>query len=678
MTETLSKDQIFISKLTGIIHANLGNEDFGVKELARESGLSLYRLNQKLHSICRKTSNQFIREVRLQKALEMLQNETHTASEVAYKVGFGSPTYFTKSFHEFYGYPPGKVKKRDLNNPELSILMQNAAENRLKKSVWRTYILTLPGILLLALLSGTVVFLIYKKINKSAGTERLISSNSKIVIAVMPFQNMTNDTTWNVWQDWIQLSLISSLANTREVSVRQQESIRSLFQTRGLAEYVSISPAIARAVSKKLEADLFIYGFLQQAGTEIRLDAQVIDTRTEQVLQSFEINGPYKEEMLSELTDSLRKKVTNYLIISKLIRENYRRKHLFTLTNSPEALRYFIYGDRAYDKKEYSTARNLFLKALGADSSFHYAALMIEKTYSKEGITEQQFEWLLNNYEKRDRMPYAEQLYASWAYAFSFEPPEVGIKYLRQLEEIDDQVAEIPYLLGYTYNRMNQHENAIPELKRSLEIFCKWGREYFNDVGIYLELGNAYHETGQYRKEKKLYKMAEKNFPDEPWIIRFQAILAFTLKDSIAANRYIKKYISVLKKNSSSEGTVAGDLAWIYSMSGIPDKAEEYFRKSVELEPENTLILHNFANFLINKNRHLDEVPELMDRAMEIAPDKYHYYNFYDTKGWGLYKQGKYQEALDILQKTWDSAPFPIYSIYSHLEEVKKAVAENK
>jgi tetratricopeptide (TPR) repeat protein len=273
-------------------------------------------------------------------------------------------------------------------------------------------------------------------------------------------------------------------------------------------------------------------------------------------------------------------------------------------------------------------------------------------------------------------MPYAEQLYANWAYAFNFEPPEVRLIYLKRLRDIDDQEPSIPYLLGYTYNRIDQFDKAIPELEKSLQISRRWGKEYLKDVGIYLELGDAYHKTGQYRKEKKLYRIAEMYIPDEPWIIRFQARLALTEKDSIKANRYLDKYKSVLKNNLSSEGTIAAGLAWIYSMSGIPDKAEEYYRESVQLEPGNPGRLQNFASFLINKNRHLDEVPGLMDRAMEIARDKYNYYNYSDTKGWGLYKQGKYQESLEVLEKTWNEAPFKLYSIKSHLEEVRKAVAD--
>ena len=52
-----------------------------------------------------------------------------------------------------------------------------------------------------------------------------------------------------------------------------------------------------------------------------------------------------------------------------------------------------------------------------------------------------------------------------------------------------------------------------------------------------LILGYAYHKTGQYKKEKKLYKKAEQDFPDDPDLIYRQAILSLTERDTIAANR---------------------------------------------------------------------------------------------------------------------------------------------
>jgi AraC-like DNA-binding protein len=115
MIEHLPKDQIFIRKLSEIIQANLGDENFGIKEIAHQLDMSHYSLSRRLYAITNKTFKQYIREARLQKAFKMLQNEELTASEVAYKVGFSSPAYFNTCFHEFFGYPPGKVSKGVFN-----------------------------------------------------------------------------------------------------------------------------------------------------------------------------------------------------------------------------------------------------------------------------------------------------------------------------------------------------------------------------------------------------------------------------------------------------------------------------------------------------------------------------------------------------------------------------------
>jgi tetratricopeptide (TPR) repeat protein len=87
---------------------------------------------------------------------------------------------------------------------------------------------------------------------------------------------------------------------------------------------------------------------------------------------------------------------------------------------------------------------------------------------------------------------------------------------------------------------------------------------------------------------------------------------------------------------------------------------------------------NNLAFFLINRDRDINEGLRLVDRALLANPEDYEYL---DTKGWGLYKQGKYQEALDILQKSWDlrrqKAVYD-HEPFLHLEAAKKAVADQK
>lgn len=107
----------FTHRLTEIVNANLQNEHFGPEELAVQLGISYSALHRKIKDKYNKTISQFIREKRLEKSKELLQNENLSVSEIAYKVGFGSATYFNKCFHEFYGVSPGEYRKKSGNNP---------------------------------------------------------------------------------------------------------------------------------------------------------------------------------------------------------------------------------------------------------------------------------------------------------------------------------------------------------------------------------------------------------------------------------------------------------------------------------------------------------------------------------------------------------------------------------
>jgi tetratricopeptide (TPR) repeat protein len=363
--------------------------------------------------------------------------------------------------------------------------------------------------------------------------------------------------------------------------------------------------------------------------------------------------------------------------MSKLMKgEEWFKHNMFTPPNSSEALRYFIYGKNARAKGDKSGAEKWYIKALDVDSNFTAAAFNLENIYAYDGKPEESLKWLVKDYEARGRMSYSDQIYASWAYACTFESPEKQIEYLNQWKEIDDQNLNSYWLLGLIYYTIEQYNKAIPELIKCSEISYNWyGKESYKDLSNYGYLGLAYHKTGQYKKEKKLWKFAERYIPENPWIITGKAVLAFSENDAVAAKKEIDRYISYGKKNSFTEADIASGVGDIYLNAGMVDKAETYYRKALSLDPGNTGKMNYLADFFIKTNRNLTEVPELMDKVMASAKNKVDYYRYLNKKGWAIYKQGKNQEALEILQRAWDEAPFKEFIIKSRLEEVKKAVA---
>ncbi len=104
-----SIDEQFLNRLIEIVENNMDDELFGVEQLGSELGMSRSQLHRKLTGLLGQGPNLFIRTFRPQRAHDLLKQKAATASEIAFKVGFGSPSYFTKCFHEHFGYTPSEM-----------------------------------------------------------------------------------------------------------------------------------------------------------------------------------------------------------------------------------------------------------------------------------------------------------------------------------------------------------------------------------------------------------------------------------------------------------------------------------------------------------------------------------------------------------------------------------------
>ncbi len=522
--------------------------------------------------------------------------------------------------------------------------------------------------------------LAYPKIFKRSSLEKLRSSGEKITVAVMPFQNMTNDSTWNVWQNGIQDMLITNLSNASdELKVRQIESINRLIQSKGSTNYASITPAFGSTISQKLDANLFVYGNIKQAGNTTRIYAQLIDTKSEEVIKSFQIESAAEEKITFEIIDSLSIMVKDFLVMSKLIKErNPDFIKYGATTRYPEAFKLVVSGNYAFNiKRDYPTALDLYMKAIAIDSSYLWPAIMISYAYMNMGSYEQGKKWCQKIYEKRDQMPIYYKTYANIMNSYFNETPYETIKYFRRLLEIDNQLPDVYADIGTCYNQLQEYSKAIPEYEKALEIYEKWGTKPIWVLN-YIYLGNAYHKTDQYKKEEKLYAKAEKDFPGDINILYNQTVLQLAEKDTASANKSIEKLISLSKESLRSEADIESSGAGLYSNAGYLDESEKHYRQALALEPESPVRINNLAWLLINNDRNVNEGIRLIDKALKLNPDSY---VFLHTKGWGLYKQGKYQEALDVLQKSWDlrrQKAIYHHPAFLHLEAAKKAVAAMK
>lgn len=106
-------DDKFLQKVTDLVNNNLNEVDFGVQQLSREIGISRVHLHRKLKAIANVNPNEFIKSIRLQQALILLQRKEFTISEVCYKVGFNSPAYFSSCFRSYYHMSPSEYLEKN-------------------------------------------------------------------------------------------------------------------------------------------------------------------------------------------------------------------------------------------------------------------------------------------------------------------------------------------------------------------------------------------------------------------------------------------------------------------------------------------------------------------------------------------------------------------------------------
>ncbi|MEZ4875582.1 MAG: response regulator [Flavobacteriaceae bacterium] len=104
-----SMEERFMKQVFKTIEENMANEFYTVEDLASEVGFSRSQLNRKLKSLLGKSPNHLIRDFRLARAKELLEQKTGTISEIAYQVGYSNLSYFSKSYKEAFGILPSEV-----------------------------------------------------------------------------------------------------------------------------------------------------------------------------------------------------------------------------------------------------------------------------------------------------------------------------------------------------------------------------------------------------------------------------------------------------------------------------------------------------------------------------------------------------------------------------------------
>lgn len=616
MIEQNAKDQIFIRKLTEIILANLEDENFGIKELSRETALSQRNINRKLKSISGKTLSQFIRETRLHKALEMLQNGDVTASEVAYKVGFGSPTYFNTCFHECFGYPPGAVKKADFETPGELNPAQPSKEKFKKGNAGKIVIY----IFALLLIFTVIVFLGYSFFFKTikdyvgnpvAGTEKSI--------AVLPFNNQSDSTANQYFIDGVMEEILTNLSRIHDLRVVSRTSVEQFRE----------SKTPTSEIAKKLHVDYVVEGSGQKYGNSLSLRVQLIDASKDKHIwaESYEqeIGEPkdifkIQSRIAQSIAVELKATITpeEKKLIDKIPTTNLTA-YDFYLKAEDEVM-----GQWPEFKPEAARRKEVLLhKALKCDSTYaqayaSLAGILWVKIDRDSSITD------INIFNK-----YVDSMLVFTNTALSY----------------DDKLAEAYNIRGVYYGYKGSAKKSVEEYDKAIRINPNYGGAYLSIaltyqnvdliktlvngqkaaslshgselLGILKILAYFYYQAGFPDKGNNILLEASKLDGDSAmyigYVVYYKAIYLGDYKSAIGyyekrylrdstdagvldnlgkfylllghyqeSLKYYKKYISLLKSRGQTKPPLESNIGYSYLRNGYRKEADFYFDKTIE------------------------------------------------------------------------------------------------
>ncbi len=490
-------------------------------------------------------------------------------------------------------------------------------------------------------------------------------------VVVMPFTNLTADPDNDVWEKGVASLIIDELMVYEELYVLDSQTLFEIINTIEQTRKAQVLPQLAREVADRTRIRTLLLGDILKTGTQLLLQARLMDARTGQVTFSHQVAGE-SEDDLPALARSLAERVRNHLeigVIAKELDVDFRAPGV----RSPRAYRLYVQAREDFYMLRYQPAIEALQQAVALDSLLGLGYTLLFAAYWNTGMIDSMKVLFDRQYpRKRQFSREVELLWDSWRANLA--------KDIREEIRIREQIlARNPlsrinwYVLGMKYNRYAKHEEAIAPLEKSLELSDRWGG--WKWVPLYTQLGYAYHETGRHRKELKVYKRGLEVLPEHPRILERYAIHYLSVGDTAQAAPYLERYQRSREEEGWSEARMANALGNMYSESGLLDRAQAYYRRAMAEDPDYPWAYNNLAYLLIDHDLEVDEGIALAARVLELEPENY---AIMDTYGWGLYKQGRYVEALALLERSWELRAGYGHEHYQHLQAARKAAARGK
>ncbi len=163
-------------------------------------------------------------------------------------------------------------------------------------------------------------------------------------------------------------------------------------------------------------------------------------------------------------------------------------------------------------------------------------------------------------------------------------------------------------------------------------------------------------------------------FPNQPVTYFFNGVGYMRLKQYQKAIKPLKEGKQFVYENVPLQVQFSSNLAEVYHNLKEYEKSDREFEEAIASDPDNGLVLNNYAYYLSLRKQKLDVAEKNSKRSLEISPNSVSYL---DTYGWILFQLGKYDEAKIYLEKAIDKGGFNRPAIMEHYGDVLSKLKQN-
>lgn len=588
----------FFLKLRVIIEENLGDENFGVSELAEKLNMSRSNLLRKVKNDAGVSVSVFIRQVRLFHARQMLLEGSLTVSEISYKVGFNSTSYFTKCFREEYGYTPGAEGK--LGREE--VIVDHKEGNEKWKFPLRWLAISIVGIV--------IVFSFW--LFRTQSTE--VKPRTPKSIAVLPFKNDSNDSTNVYLMNGLMEAILNNFQKIEDVKVTSRTTVE---------RYRDLSVSIPD-LARQLEIDYFVEGSGQKIGNEIVLTIQLIEASTDRHLWSQryqrEIDDIFKLQM--EIAGSIARE------IEIIITPEEQRRIEKVPTQNLVAYDFYLKGlehSRTQNAEGLSDAIEYFKKAINEDGQFAHAYAYVAICYYYWDIyrAEKEFKQELKSYADQAMKLDSDLAESQIAMALYYMQNEEYEKAVRSFEEV---LIYYPNS-GWVHNFLSDiYTSYLPDTDKYLThalmgIQSAVANEDSATASFtYLHLSNALAQTGFVDEAEKY---GQKSLRYNPNNLYSQYLLVFIhLAQDFDAVKAKKSLLQILQKDTTRIDVVQEVAKMCYTMKDYKT-AWIYYDKLIKAKEVYNLDIYQSQDanigFVLEQLGRESEAQKFYDSYHELA-----------------------------------------------------------